>query len=72
VKRQKRTMGAIVRIPLQKGYHTYGRVLKSGMAFYDLKSKKDEELQFIVSQPILLVTGVSHSAVTKWIREICF
>lgn len=65
VKRQKRTVGAIVKIPLQKGYHTYGRILKSGMAFYDLKSKKEDELQFIVSHPILFVTGVSHSAVTK-------
>ncbi|HMZ65402.1 MAG TPA: hypothetical protein PK079_06250 [Leptospiraceae bacterium] len=38
MKRQKRTKGAIVEIPLNNGYHTYGRVLKSGMAFYDLKS----------------------------------
>lgn len=59
-----------MKIALQKGYHAYGRFLKSGMAFYDLKSKKDDELQFIVSQPILFVTGVSHSAVTKgiWLK----
>ena len=67
VKRQKRTTGGIVKIPLQKGYHAYGRILKSGMAFYDLKSKKDEELEFIISQPVLFVTGVSHPAVTTGI-----
>lgn len=67
VKRQKRTAGAIVKIPLQKGYHTYGRILKSGIAFYDFKSNKEESLEFIASQPILFVTGVSHSAVTKGI-----
>lgn len=70
VKRQKRTVGAIVKIPLQKGYHTYGRILKSGMAFYDLKSKSEDDLQFIISKPILFVTGVSHSALTKgiWLK----
>jgi hypothetical protein len=65
VRKQKRTIGSIVEIPLHKGYHGYGRVLKSGMAFYDLKSKKEEELQFIISHAILFITGVSHHAITK-------
>ena len=29
-KRQKRTVGSIVKIPLEGGYHTYARILKDG------------------------------------------
>ena len=35
MKRQQRTVGAIVQVPLENGYHTYARILKTRLAFYD-------------------------------------
>ena len=32
-KRQKRTVGSIVKIPLEGGYHTYARILKVELVF---------------------------------------
>ena len=42
-KKQQRTIGAIVKVPLEKGgYHTYARILKSPyFAFYDLRTKEE-------------------------------
>lgn len=38
IKRQQRTIGSIVKIPLENGFHTYARILKSRIAFYDLRT----------------------------------
>ncbi len=43
LKRQRKTVGAIVKIPLENGYHSYARILELGTAFYDVNTK--EELQ---------------------------
>ncbi len=38
IKRQRRTIGAIVKVPLEKGFHTYARILKYDFAFYDFRT----------------------------------
>jgi len=72
MKRQQRTIGSIVKLPLDKGYHTYARILKSPyFAFYDLRTREEvSDLEFIVSNPILFITSVSHYSVTNglWIK----
>lgn len=40
-KRQTRTLGSIVKIPLENGFHTYARVLGVELAFYDLRTKEE-------------------------------
>ncbi|MBP6740218.1 MAG: immunity 26/phosphotriesterase HocA family protein [Leptospiraceae bacterium] len=71
MKRQQRTVGAIVKVPLEGGYFTYARILKTKFAFYDFRTKIDiEDLQEIISKPILFITGVNDYAVTKglWLK----
>ncbi len=71
-KRQQRTVGSIVKIPLERGYHSYARILKSPyFAFYDLRAKENlSDLDLIVSSPVLFITSVSHYSVTSglWIK----
>ena len=71
-KRQQRTIGAIVKIPLDRGYHSYARILKSPyFAFYDFRAKEDvSDLALIVASPILFITSVSHYSVTSglWVK----
>jgi len=71
VKRQKRTIGAIVKVPLEKGFHTYARILKYDFAFYDFRTKEEiSDLQKIVSSPILFITAVNDYSVTRglWLK----
>lgn len=71
LKRQKRTVGSIVQIPLEKGYHTYAQTLEDLFAFYDCKTKEDiQDLQTIISSPILFITAVYDYAITKgyWLK----
>lgn len=70
-KRQKRTVGAVVKIPLEEGYHTYARILKNAFAFYDLRTKEDiEDLEKITASKVLFITGVYDYAITKgyWLK----
>jgi hypothetical protein len=70
LKRQQRTVGAIVKIPLEESFHTYARILKSKFAFYDCRTKDDIDIETIVSKPALFFTNVYDSAVTKgyWLK----
>ncbi|MEM7179549.1 MAG: immunity 26/phosphotriesterase HocA family protein [Spirochaetota bacterium] len=67
VKRQHRTVGGIVKIPLKDGYHAYDRILPGAFfAFYDCDTKQDiDDLQSIIDSPILFITAVENYAVTK-------
>jgi hypothetical protein len=70
-KRQQRTVGSIVKIPLERGYHSYARILKSPyFAFYDFREEEVSNLDLIVSSPILFITSVSHYSVTSglWVK----
>lgn len=70
-KRQQRTIGSIVKIPLEDGFHTYARILKTRFAFYDLRTKEEiTDMQKIVSAPILFITAVNDYSVTRglWLK----
>ena len=72
MKKQKRTLGAIVKIDLENGFHIYGRILSEAcFAFYDLKTNEEiKDLQTIISNPILFILSVYDSSVTKgrWLK----
>jgi len=65
LKRQQRTTGAVVKIPLKNGYHAYGRILDVDIAFYDIRTKKDLLPDEIVKLPVLFITTVYDDAITK-------
>lgn len=71
-KRQKLTIGAIVKIDLGSGEYGYGRILdKSSFAFYDIKTKEDiTDLHYIVSKPILFIIAVYDNVVKsgRWLK----
>jgi len=69
LKRQQRTVGSIVKIPLENGFWTYARVLEVKMAFYDAKTDKDLEISEIIEKPILFFASVYDSAITKGFWE---
>jgi len=53
-KKQKRIIGAIVKIDLESGYHSYARILdKASYAFYDIYVKEDLNIEDILKRPIL-------------------
>jgi len=66
-KRQQRTIGAFVKIQLDKKHHTYARILgDANFAFYDIVAEEDiTDLEQIASRPILFIVGVYDFAVTK-------
>jgi len=70
IKRQRYRIGAIVKIPLTDGFHTYGRLLDSGMAFYNIHTRRDCTISEIVQMPILFVTGVYKDVITKKVWKI--
>jgi hypothetical protein len=66
IKKQKRTPGSIVKVPLDNGFHIYARVLGVDLAFYDLLTREEiKDLQIIISSPILFITTVNYYAITK-------
>ena len=71
-KRQQRTVGAIVKIPLDSSYHSYARILsQASFAFYDFRTKEDvSDLTEIISSPILFIVAVFNDAVTRgrWVK----
>jgi|JI61114BRNA_FD_contig_31_2111639_length_601_multi_4_in_0_out_0_1 hypothetical protein len=70
--KQQRTIGAIVKVPLEKGFYGYGRILQgTSFAFYDIHSKAELiDLAKIVSSPVLFIISVSNYAVTdgRWAK----
>ena len=69
MKRQQRTVGAIVKIPLENGHHSYARILQTRLAFYDIRTKNDLSTDEIITKPILFIAVVYDFAITKGIWE---
>lgn len=65
LKRQQRTVGAIVKIPLEKGYFGYARILETKIAIYDTYTQEDLTENEILLKPILLIVAVFDNAITK-------
>lgn len=65
-KRQQYKVGAIVKVPLEPGWHTYARLLQPPLlAFYDSRSNRELPLEEIISKPILFKIAVMRDAVTS-------
>ena len=66
-KRQKRTVGSIVKIPLKNGYYAYAQILdKASYAFFDYFSETPiEELEILNNVPVLYVLSAYNDIVTK-------
>ncbi|MBM9549246.1 immunity 26/phosphotriesterase HocA family protein [Leptospira sp. 201903074] len=67
LKKQKRTLGHIVRIDLGRGDYCFAQILKvASYAFYDIKTKdKDIPVAEIQKRPVLFVCAVYDYAVTE-------
>jgi len=69
LKRQQRTVGALVKIELEDGYHTYCRVLETGGAFYDCRTNVDLDIDIILKSPILFVISFYTDIITRGIWQ---
>lgn len=65
--RQKETIGAFVRVPIDETYHTYGRIINNLVyAFYDFRTESEiSDFKLIEKSNILFKLIVHRSAVTK-------
>lgn len=64
-KKQKWTIGAILKIPLTDGWHCYSQMLpheNCEMAFYDSRTRSDLSPSEIVNMPVLFRAAVHKSA----------
>ena len=70
LKRQQRTVGAIVEIPLEGGFKTYARILDDFMAFYDIYIEEQPAIQDIIDSEVLFFTAVYDYVITKgyWLK----
>jgi hypothetical protein len=61
--RQQRTMGAILRVPLNDGWHTYAQTLhEADFAFFDARTRDALAIEEIIQRPILFREAVHKSA----------
>jgi len=65
LKRQTRTIGSLVKIPLESGFHTYARILEVEMAFYNVHTNKELTVEEILNAPKLFIATVYDDAITK-------
>ena len=70
--KQHRTIGSIIKVPLNEDYHTYARILPgTSFAFYDHRTTDEiEDLTKIISSPILFIISVQNYAITRgrWLK----
>lgn len=67
---QKYSVGGILKIPLDNGWHTYGQMIGDAeVAFFDAKTEQELSISEIVSRPILFRAAVFSYAITKFIWE---
>lgn len=68
MKRQRRTEGAIVEIPLGNGRRAFGRLLREPLVeFFDVEARQGEqvEVESLVSAPVAFSIWVMNSATTS-------
>jgi hypothetical protein len=59
--RQRRIVGAILKIPLGKPWHAYAWTLPElDFAFFDLKSKLELPIEQIITAPVAFRIAVTH------------
>src|SRR5205814_9688239 len=65
-KRQQRTVGAIVKIPLNDGWHTYAQILpEADCAVFVARTKKELAVAEVVSRSVLVRVAVYRHAFTR-------
>ena len=70
-KRQRRVVGAVLRVPLGDGTHVYAQTLKDAdFAFFDSRSEAERPIDEVVSLPVLFRVAVHRSAYadSRWPR----
>ncbi|MCK0115021.1 Imm26 family immunity protein [Gelidibacter sp. F63206] len=71
MKKQIRTIGAIVEIDLKNGDYCYAQILNDGLAFYDLKVKeKLSDFDVLLECPVLFFLSVYRDAISqgRWLK----
>jgi hypothetical protein len=61
--------GAVVRVELDDGWHTYARMLARNpkVAFYDCRvSEPVEDVRSVLDRPVLFVLAVNNNAFRRW------
>jgi len=69
--RQRRIVGAVLKVPLDKRWHTYAQTLhEADFAFFDARTTGELAVEEIVSQPVLFREAVNRSAYSagRWLR----
>jgi hypothetical protein len=69
VKKQRRTIGAVVKINLGDGNHSYARILdKASFAIYDFMTKSEKTIDEITAKNILFIVAVYDDVITdgRW------
>jgi hypothetical protein len=65
VKRQQRTVGAIVKIPLDDAWHTYAQILpEADCAVFDARTKDELTVSEVFDRPVLFRLAVYRHAFT--------
>lgn len=67
IKKQKITVGAILKINIENKYYCYAQILgKSAYAFFDYTTKEPlNDFAILLDKPILFITNVYNDVVTK-------
>ncbi len=71
MKKQRRTIGAIVEIDLKNSNYCYAQILNDGLAFFDLKTKKRLiEFDVLLECPVLFFLSVYRDVISqgKWLK----
>lgn len=72
MKRQQRTVGAVIAVPLPNGYRAYGRILKNAaFAFYDIISPDENvAVERILHAKVLFIVAVYDSVMHRgrWLK----
>jgi hypothetical protein len=71
MKRQKRTVGAVVKIPFDGKWFTYGQILDDAdVVIFDARTDCELSIDEITNQPIICRVAVSYHAITKgrWLK----
>ena len=70
-KGQRRLVGSVVKIPLEREWHSYARVLPEPLcAFYDCRTRADLTVEEIVLKDVLFRLWVMNRALTSGRWEI--
>jgi len=69
MKRQKWTIGAIVKIPIHNNRFSYGQLLdKSSIAIFDINSSKEYSIQEILKSKTLFIVAIFNNIIStgRW------